>query len=41
MMFVNSEFKFSNGDPTRRTYLDTVLAKKRTEIVNDTINEIK
>jgi hypothetical protein len=40
-MFVSSDFKFNAGDPTKCHFNDTVLTKRRSELVSDTIEEIK
>jgi hypothetical protein len=40
-MFVNSDFKFSPGDPTKRVSIDPVLSKKRLELINDVISDLK
>lgn len=40
-MFRNSDFKFSQGDPTNRVDHDNLLYKKRLQLLNDCIQDIK
>ncbi|CAD8122209.1 unnamed protein product [Paramecium sonneborni] len=41
LMFKNTEFKFSIGDPTARIDNDTVLLKRRQQLVLEAINDMK
>lgn len=38
---MNSDFKFSQGDPCRRIFHDPVLYKKRNDIIAEVITELK
>lgn len=41
LMFKNTDFKFSLGDPTARIDHDMVLQKKRAELISDAIVDMK